>query len=112
TENHRIEDLEMRRIGGQREMHAVAVEIAVGGRAEVIFDVAGPVELIGRIRAALKFVEDDAMRLAHNLAQHVEPAAVGHAEGDLSQAKLTASLDDLLKRWNHRFRAVEAEALR
>ena len=36
---------------------------------------------------------------------------MGHAESDLLQAKLAAALDDLLKRRNHRLRAVEAEAL-
>src|SRR6516165_8367082 len=52
------------------------------------------------------------MRLAHYLAQHVEPAAMGHAEGDVFQAELAAALDDLLERRDHRLRAVEAEALR
>src|SRR4029077_13339957 len=52
------------------------------------------------------------MRLAHHLAQHVEPTAMGHAKRDVAQAELTAALDDLLERRNHRLRAVEAEALR
>src|SRR3984957_19252390 len=93
-------------------MNGVAIEFAVRRSAKVIFDVARAVELIGRIGAALELMEDDAMRLAHHLAQHVKPAAMGHAESDVFQPKLAAALDDLLKRWNHRFRAVEAEALR
>ena len=40
AENDRIDDLEMRRVGGQREMNGVAVEFAVRRRAKVIFDVA------------------------------------------------------------------------
>ena len=36
---------------------------------------------------------------------------MGHAESDLLQAELAATLDDLLKRRNHRLRAVEPEAL-
>ena len=36
---------------------------------------------------------------------------MGHAESDLLQAELAATLDDLLKRRNHRLRAVETEAL-
>ena len=77
----------------------------------MIFDVAGAIDLVGGIRAALEFMENDAVRLAHHLAQHVEAAAMGHAKSDLFQAKLTAALDDLFKRRNHRLRAVEAEAL-
>ena len=34
-----------------------------------------------------------------------------HAEGDLAGAERAAALDDLLERWDHRFAAVEAEAL-
>ena len=77
----------------------------------MIFDVAGAIDLVGRGRAALELVEDDPVRLAHHLAQHVEPAAMGHAERDFLQAELAAALDDLLERRDHRLGAVEAEAL-
>ena len=40
AQHHRIDDFEMRRIGGERKMHAVAVELAIGRGAEVIFHVA------------------------------------------------------------------------
>ena len=40
AEHHGIDDLQMRRIGGQRQMDAVAVELAVRRGAEMIFDVA------------------------------------------------------------------------
>ena len=49
------------------------------------------------------------MRLAHDLGQHVEPAAVRHADDDLAHAERAAALDDLLQRRDHRFGAVEAE---
>ena len=51
------------------------------------------------------------MRLAHDLRQHVEPPAVGHADHDLAHAERAAALDDLLQRRDHRLGAVEAEAL-
>src|SRR5580700_8539010 len=56
-------------------------------------------------------MEDGAMRLGHHLRQHVEPAAMRHADNDLAHAERAAALDDLLQRWDHRFAAVEAEAL-
>src|SRR5208282_2425681 len=83
AENHRIDDLKMRRVGGQRKVNAVAVEFAVRRCAKMIFDVAGSLYFIRRRRAALELVEDDTVRLMHDLAQHVEPAAMGHAERDL-----------------------------
>ena len=111
AEHHRIDDLQMRRIGGERQMHLVAVELAVRRGAEVIFHVAGAFDVVGRRRAALELVEDRAVRLAHHLRQHVEPAAMRHADDDLFDAERAAALDDLLQRRDHRLAAVEAEAL-
>src|SRR6202008_4327583 len=51
------------------------------------------------------------MRLAHDLRQHIEAAAVRHADDDLLHAERAAALDDLLERRDHRFATVEAEAL-
>ena len=67
AERHRIDDLQMRRVGGQRQMHLVAVELAVRRGAEVIFHVAGAFDVVRRRRAALEFVEQRAVRLAHHL---------------------------------------------
>ena len=83
AEHHRVDDLEMRRVGGERQVHLVAVELAVGRGAEVILHVAGALDVVGRRRAALELVEDRAVRLAHHLRQHVEPAAMRHADHDL-----------------------------
>ena len=104
AERDRHHDLEMRGIGGQREMHLVAVELAVGRRAEVILHVAGAFDVARRRRAALELVEDHAVRLLHHLRQHVEPAAMRHADDDLLHAERAAALDDLLERRDHRLR--------
>ncbi len=40
AEHDGIDDLEMRGVGGQRQMHVIAVEVAIRRGAEVIFDVA------------------------------------------------------------------------
>ena len=111
AEHHRVDDLEMRRVGGERQVDLVAVELAVRRGAEVILDVARALDVVGRGRAALELMEDDVVRLAHDLGQHVEPAAMGHAEHDLLHAELAAALDDLLQRRDQRLAAVEAEAL-
>src|SRR5712672_2797006 len=92
-------------------MNAVVVELAIGRRAEMVFDVAGAFDRVGIGGAALEFMEQRAMRLAHHLGQHVEAAAMRHADDDFLDAEVAATLDDLLQRRNQRFRAVEAEAL-
>ena len=51
------------------------------------------------------------MRLAHDVAEHIEAPAVRHADDDFLDAELAAALDDLLERRHHGFGAVEAEAL-
>src|ERR1700745_1058566 len=51
------------------------------------------------------------MRLSPHLRQHIEPAAVPHADADVLHAERAAALDDLLERRDHRLAAVEAEAL-
>ena len=49
-------------------MDLVAVELTVGRGAEMVFDVAGAFDVVGLEGAALEFVEQRAMRLAHDLA--------------------------------------------
>src|SRR5438309_10439120 len=92
-------------------MDAVVVELAVRRGAEMIFDVAGTLDRVGVDRAALEFMKQRAVRLAHHLRQHVEAAAVRHADDDFLHPEIAATLDNLLERWNQRFAAVEAEPL-
>src|SRR4051812_683146 len=77
----------------------------------MIFDVAGALDRIGVGRAALEFMKQRAVRLAHDLSQYVEAAAMRHADHDLLYAQVAAALDDLLKRRNQRFGTVQAEPL-
>src|SRR5262249_19870124 len=56
-------------------------------------------------------MEELPVGLLHDIGEHIEPAAMRHAEYDVRDAKLPAALDDLLHRGNHRFAAVEPEAL-
>src|SRR6476646_2158720 len=92
-------------------MDAVVVELAVGRRAEVVLDVAGTFDRVRIGGAALELMKQRAVRLAHHLGQHVEPAAMRHAQYDFLHAEIAAALDDLLERRDQRFSAVEAEAL-
>ncbi len=89
----------------------LAVEFAVRRRAQMIFHVARAFDFGGLGGAALEFVEDLAIGLAHHIGEHVQPAAMGHAEHDFLDAQLAAALDDLLERGNGGFAAVQAEAL-
>jgi hypothetical protein len=77
----------------------------------VILHVARAFHFVGRGGAALELVEDRREGLRHHIRQHVEAAAMRHAEHDFLEAQLAAALDDLLQRGDHRLAAIEAEAL-
>ncbi len=110
AEHHGIDRLEMRGIGGQREMDEVAVEAAVRRGAEMVFDVARALHVFGIGGIALEFGEHGGKGLAHHVGQHVEPAAMRHADDQLFHAELAAALDDLFERGDQRFAAIDAEA--
>ncbi len=107
----RIDDFKVRRVGGQRQVNLVAVELTVRRSAQMVLHVARTFHVVRRIGAALELVEDGAMRLAHDLAEHVQTATVGHAEDDFLDAHGAAALDDLFQRRDQRFTAIEAKTL-
>ena len=77
----------------------------------MVLHVAGAFDVVGFGAAALEFVEQLAIGLAHHIDQHVEAAAMGHAQHDLADPQLTAALDDLFQRGNGGFGAVQTETL-
>src|SRR5690606_38020059 len=111
AQHNRIDDLEMRRIGGQRQVNIVAVKAAVRGSTQVVLHVARTLDVVGVEGTALEFVEQRAMRLTQNLGQHVEATTVSHAKDDVLDAQSATALDDLLKRRNGGFAAIETKTL-
>ena len=111
AEHDRVGGFEMRRVGDQAQMDLDAVELAVGRGAEVVLHVARPAD-IGRIGGTTgEFAEDRAVRLAHDVGEDVQPAAVSHADGDLLHPRGAAIFDDRFQRGDGAFAAVEPEAL-
>ena len=111
AEHHGVHRLEVRGVRGERQVHGVAVEVAVRGRAEVILDVARALHVLGLEGAALELIEDGAVGLLHHVGEHAEPPAVGHPDDDVAHAQRAAALDDLLHRGDQAFPPVEPEAL-
>src|SRR4051812_22259526 len=77
----------------------------------MILHIARTLDIIGLGAAALKFVEQLAVRLAPHIDQHVQAAAMGHAQHDLTDTKLAAALDDLLQRRDGGLAAIQTETL-
>ncbi|MNX78704.1 hypothetical protein D3C86_1103090 [compost metagenome] len=111
AQDDRVDDLQVRRVGGQRQVDLVAVELTVRRGAHVVFDVARALDVRRHGRTALELVEDGLVGLAHDGGERVQAAAVGHAEDDLVNAQVAAALDHLLQGRDHGLAAVQAEAL-
>ena len=77
----------------------------------MVLHVARRVDVIGKGKTAQKLIQDRPERLLHEVCEHVQPAAVGHAEHHFLQPQLRAALEDLLQRRDHGLAAVQPEAL-
>ena len=111
ADHDRIDDLEMRRVRRKAEMNGLAVELAVRRCAHVIFHIARSTGILGVCRVAQKLGDDRAERLAEDIMQDVQTAAMRHADHNLADAELRAALQDLLQRRDHRLAAIDSEPL-
>src|SRR5690606_34056388 len=64
-----------------------------------------------KIVRALEFREELLRRLAEHVDEHVEPAAMRHADDDLLDAAFAGSLYQIVEHGNQRLAAFEREAL-
>ena len=109
--HHRVHRLEVRGVGGQLQIHLLAAAGLHFRRvAHVVLYVAVAHGQVGHGRA-LKLRENLLVRLAHDVGQHVEPAAMGHANHHFLHAQLGPFANDGIERRNRRFAAFEREAL-
>ena len=76
--------------------------------AQVVLDVARPLRAAG-VHVALELVEDLPVGLAHDVGQHVEPAAVGHGQHGFVQAFVRGLGQDRVQQRDQRLRALQRE---
>src|SRR5207248_883746 len=67
AEHDGIDSLEVRGIGGQGQVDSLTADLPVAGSAEMVFDVAGAVNVLGIGRIALELGEDRGKRLADKI---------------------------------------------
>jgi hypothetical protein len=75
-----LSDLQVRRVERQRQVHRPTGRFHIGGKAHVVFHVAGAA--FGDPALALELFEQLAGRFADDVDQHVQAAAMGHADHD------------------------------
>src|SRR5690606_9963771 len=105
-----VDGLEVGGVRGQIDVDLRAVRTAEGALgADVVLHVAGSA-LVARERA-LELAEDLAVGLARDVRQHVEAAAVGHADRGAREACVGGAVDDAVEQRDQRLAAFERESL-
>ena len=110
TFHHRIDDLEVRGIEGECHVDVAGGRSYVGGEALVILDVTGTLHVI-LIESSLELREQHGGRLAEDVDQHIESAAMRHAEHEFLDAGATALLQQVIEQRDQHIGAFEREAL-
>ena len=82
--NHRIDRLQVARVRAERQVQPGAGQFNPGRVSLVVFHV--PVTLKTEFHGIAKFGEDILVRLSEDVGQHVQPAAVRHAQHHVADA--------------------------
>ena len=106
---HRVDELEMARVETQREVHLLAGEDLVGAVAQVVLHVTAADVFLGLLVGEL--AEDLAGVFAHDVDEHVQTAAVGHADHHLADLLASGFLERQVDQRDERLGAFEGEAL-
>jgi hypothetical protein len=72
-------------------MNGLPVDLAISRGPEMVFDIPRAVDVFELRRAALELGEDRGERLSDEIGQHVQSAAVGHADHELAYTQLAAA---------------------
>ena len=109
--HHRIDRLEMTRVGRKTNLHLCARrELSNRAITEVIFHVAVARDELGDVVGA-EFGEDHLERFLEEIRQHIEPAAVRHAHANFLDPVARAAMQNRVEDDHERFRALERKAL-
>ena len=109
--DNRVHGLEVRWVRGELDRDGVAVarrEDVV--HAQVVLDVAAALNRV-LFDADFELAEHLLVGLAHDVDQHIEAAAVGHAQHDLAKLRVGGIATDGVEDRNGRLAAFDAEAL-
>ena len=106
--DHRVHDLQMRGVERQAQVHRARRRRDVAREPLVVLHVPRWQPLGGGM---VELGEQVLGHLAEGVDQHVQPAAVRHADDDLLHTFLAAALDQLVHRSDEAFSAFQRETL-
>ena len=109
----RVDPLEVAGVERQRQVHPVRVgagaEDPIDRVAQVVLDVAAALAFV--LTLVEELGEDLRGRLLHHVGQHVEAAAVRHADDDLDDVGARGALDQAIQQRDEALGALQREAL-
>ena len=108
--DHGIDDLEVRGVEREHRVHAAVGSAQVRGEALVILHIARAAQAT-RVVGAFELGEQLRRGFAEQVHEHVEPAAVRHADDGFLDPGRAARLDQVIEQRDERIRALEREAL-
>ena len=106
--DHRVDDLQVRGVESQAQVHRAAGRGHVAREALVVLHVA--TRQVFR-RGVVELGEQHRGHLAQRVDQHVQAAAVGHADHDFLHAGFTGAIDQLVHGDDEALAAFQREAL-
>ncbi len=107
--DHRVHHFQVRRVEGQRHVHVARSGLQIGGEPLVVLDVARTAQL-RQIVLALELAEQILGGLAEQVHQHIEPAAMRHADDALFDSMFAALLHQFIEQGNQAVAALERES--
>ena len=110
TGDHRVDDLQMRGIEGEGEMHGMFGRLYVRIETHVILHVAGMRRIVGVIELALELGKEFLRRLAERVDQHIQTTAMGHADDHVAHAIGAAAAHQFVEQRNQAVAAFQRKA--
>ena len=111
ADDDRVDRLEVARVGGQLDRDVLAgAGHELAALAEVVLHVARALHRVG-VDLALELLEDLVVALADDVREHVEAAAVGHADDRAVELGVGGRLEDGVEDRDGRLGALEPEPL-
>ena len=113
--HHRVDRLEVARVGDERDRDVAGRSRADALSAEVVLDVAAA-PLLGRHDGvdrplAFELAQDRLVGTADDVGEDIEPAAVRHPDHDLMRAPAGRELDRLVEHRDHHVQPFDRELL-
>ena len=107
--HHRVNDLQVRRVERQRNVHQPFFGFEVGGKSLVVLHITRTVGSLAR--RTFEFLEQLSRSLADNIDEHIETTAVRHADNHFPDTDAAATVDQFIQQRDQAVTAFQREAL-